>query len=61
MPAKQLHFGEKARADILSGINKLANAVKVTLGHAVAMSSSIRNSVRLPRPKTVSPSPKKFS
>jgi chaperonin GroEL len=32
MPAKQLHFGEKARADILSGINKLANAVKVTLG-----------------------------
>jgi len=32
MSAKQLHFGEKARADILSGINKLANAVKVTLG-----------------------------
>jgi chaperonin GroEL len=32
MPAKQLHFGEEARADILSGINKLANAVKVTLG-----------------------------
>src|ERR1700756_1047307 len=32
MPAKQLHFGEKARADILSGVNKLANAVKVTLG-----------------------------
>src|SRR5919197_5154314 len=32
MPAKQLHFGEKARADILTGINKLANAVKVTLG-----------------------------
>src|SRR5262244_2356930 len=32
MPAKQVHFGEKARADILSGVNKLANAVKVTLG-----------------------------
>ncbi|MGE3537137.1 MAG: chaperonin GroEL [Candidatus Tectimicrobiota bacterium] len=32
MAAKQLHFGEEARADILSGINKLANAVKVTLG-----------------------------
>jgi chaperonin GroEL len=32
MPAKQLHFGEKARGDILSGINKLANAVRVTLG-----------------------------
>jgi chaperonin GroEL len=32
MPAKQLHFGEAARSDILEGINKLANAVKVTLG-----------------------------
>ncbi|GIX47982.1 MAG: hypothetical protein KatS3mg131_2193 [Candidatus Tectimicrobiota bacterium] len=32
MPAKQLHFGEKARNDILEGVNKLANAVKVTLG-----------------------------
>jgi chaperonin GroEL len=32
MPAKQLHFGEKARSDILGGINKLANAVRVTLG-----------------------------
>ena len=32
MAAKQLHFGEKARGDILDGINKLANAVKVTLG-----------------------------
>ena len=32
MPAKQLHFGETARGDILSGVNKLANAVKVTLG-----------------------------
>jgi chaperonin GroEL len=32
MAAKQLHYGEKARSDMLSGINKLANAVKVTLG-----------------------------
>ena len=32
MPAKQLHFGEKARADMLTGINKMANTVKVTLG-----------------------------
>ena len=32
MPAKQLHFGEKARGDMLSGINKMANTVKVTLG-----------------------------
>ena len=32
MPAKQLHFGEKARADMLGGINKMADTVKVTLG-----------------------------
>ncbi|MEE8302058.1 MAG: TCP-1/cpn60 chaperonin family protein, partial [Candidatus Tectomicrobia bacterium] len=32
MPAKQLHFGETARGNILDGINKLTNAVKVTLG-----------------------------
>lgn len=32
MAAKQLHFGEAARGEILEGINKLANAVKVTLG-----------------------------
>jgi chaperonin GroEL len=32
MSAKQLHFGEKARNDILHGIDKLANAIKITLG-----------------------------
>jgi len=32
MPAKQLHFGATARQDIQHGIDKLANAVKVTLG-----------------------------
>jgi len=32
MSAKELHFGDKARNDILRGIDKLANAVKVTLG-----------------------------
>ncbi len=32
MSAKALHFGDKARNDILHGIDKLANAVKVTLG-----------------------------
>jgi len=32
MAAKQLHFGETARGEMLEGINKLANAVKVTLG-----------------------------
>ena len=32
MSAKELHFGDNARNDILRGIDKLANAVKVTLG-----------------------------
>src|SRR5881296_2921288 len=32
MPAKQLHFGMTARWDIQRGIDKLANAVKITLG-----------------------------
>jgi len=32
MAAKELHFGDNARNDILHGIDKLANAVKVTLG-----------------------------
>src|SRR5512136_2642989 len=32
MPAKEILFDEKARAEILHGVNILANAVKVTLG-----------------------------
>ena len=32
MSAKELHFGDNARNDILHGIDKLANAVKITLG-----------------------------
>ncbi|WP_295435560.1 TCP-1/cpn60 chaperonin family protein, partial [uncultured Thiodictyon sp.] len=32
MSAKELHFGDEARARILHGVNVLANAVKVTLG-----------------------------
>ena len=32
MPAKQLHFGTTARSDIQRGVDKLANAVKITLG-----------------------------
>jgi len=32
MSAKELHFGDKARNDMLHGINQLANAVKITLG-----------------------------
>jgi chaperonin GroEL len=32
MPAKQLKYDEEARRAVLSGVDKLANAVKVTLG-----------------------------
>ncbi len=32
MPAKQLRYDEEARRSILNGVDKLANAVKVTLG-----------------------------
>jgi len=32
MAAKDIHFGEYARAQMMAGVNKLANAVKVTLG-----------------------------
>ena len=32
MPAKQLMFDEEARRSILRGVDKLANAVKATLG-----------------------------
>ena len=30
--AKQLLFGEQARTSLKKGVNKLANAVKITLG-----------------------------
>ncbi|MFA5700302.1 MAG: TCP-1/cpn60 chaperonin family protein, partial [Desulfuromonas sp.] len=32
MAAKEIKFSEAARADILAGVNKLADTVKVTLG-----------------------------
>jgi len=32
MPAKEIRFDQEARAKLLSGVNQLANAVRVTLG-----------------------------
>src|SRR5690625_6048344 len=32
MAAKQVYFGEKARTNIVRGVNVLANAVKTTMG-----------------------------
>ena len=42
---KAADFGESARGDILSGVNKLANAVKVTLGPRDATSCWTRSLV----------------
>ena len=32
MSAKELHFGDQARNNLVQGVDKLANAVKITLG-----------------------------
>ena len=32
MPAKEIHFRDGAREEILRGVDALANAVKVTMG-----------------------------
>ena len=37
MSAKDLKFGPEARESMLSGVNSLANAVKITLGPRVEM------------------------
>ena len=47
MPAKQLHFGTTARSDIQRGVDKLANAVKITHSATkVAMWSWIKRTAR---------------
>ena len=46
--AKQIVYGEEARKALLSGIDQLANTVKVTLGP----SCSARNSVLRSSPTT---------
>jgi len=43
--AKQLLFKDEARRKILSGVEQLSAAVKVTFGLRAAMLSWIRNSV----------------
>ena len=41
--AKQIVYGEDARKALLSGIDQLANTVKVTMGRRAAMSFLARN------------------
>jgi chaperonin GroEL (HSP60 family) len=52
MAGKQIVYAEEARAKILAGVNKLAQAVKVTLGPPAASSSSKNPSARPPSPRT---------
>jgi chaperonin GroEL (HSP60 family) len=52
MAAKEIVYKESGRNLILAGVNALADAVKVTLGPRVAMSSSRRASARPRSPKT---------
>ena len=51
--AKQLEFNEDARRRLEAGVNKLANAVKVTLGQRVATWCSTRSSALPPSPTMV--------
>lgn len=43
--AKQIKYGQDARHALESGINQLANTVKITLGQRAEMLFLIRNSV----------------
>ena len=51
--AKQITYGDESRQSILRGVNRLADAVKVTLGPPRAgTSSSTRSSARRSSPRT---------
>ena len=44
--AKEISYGEEARKSLLSGINKLADTVKITLGQKAEMWLLTKNSER---------------
>lgn len=50
--AKQILFGEDARKALQSGVDQLANTVKITLGPGAAMWCWIRNSALPSSPTT---------
>jgi chaperonin GroEL len=56
MAGKQITFSESARSGLLKGVNKLADAVKVTLGpkgrNAILEKKWGRNGARPPSPRT---------
>jgi hypothetical protein len=59
--AKQLIYDAEAREKLRAGVDKLANAVRITLARRDATSSSTRNSEARPSPTTVSRSRKRSS
>ena len=59
--AKEITFDTAARDKIKKGVDKLADAVKVTLGPKGRNVSSTRNLALLPLRKTVFPLPKKLN
>ncbi len=59
--AKQLNFSDEARKALLAGVEKLASAVKVTLGPKDATSFLTENSAHLPSLKTVLVLPRKLN
>jgi chaperonin GroEL (HSP60 family) len=52
MAAKQIVYNEDARHALMRGVNKLADAVRVTLGPRAGTLSSTRNSDRRRSPRT---------
>ena len=53
--AKQLEFNDAARKSLQAGVDKLANAVKVTLGRAGATLCSTSSGVHPSSPTTACP------
>lgn len=62
MSAKEILFDAKARERLAAGVDKLANAVKVTLGPKATATFLLKNHTARPlSPKTAFLSPKKSS
>lgn len=59
--AKQLEFNDAARKSLQAGVDKLANAVKVTLGRAGATLCSTSSGAHPSSPMTACPLPAKLN
>ena len=59
--AKQLEFNDAARKSLQAGVDKLANAVKVTLGRAGAMLCSTSSGCTRHHQRTACPLPARLN